>query len=216
MSLLPGKVRITGGGDGIGHGVAVRFLNAGFAVIITGRRQANLDAVAAETPGLIAYRSDVGSPGNREALAERLADQHADLTCVINNAGIQRRVSLAEDQAPWTERQQEIDILLAGPIHLNSPLIPLLLAHGRPSAIVNVTSGGAYVTQPFAPTYSACKAALHNYTVNLRFRQPARNVADMLEYRTAWSARRFPAAGAIDVLSRTIKDMIIMRPNTQR
>ncbi|NVN03939.1 MULTISPECIES: SDR family NAD(P)-dependent oxidoreductase [Asaia] len=33
---------------------------------------------------------------------------------------------------------------------------------------MNVTSGGAYIPQPFAPVYSACKAALHSYTVTLR------------------------------------------------
>jgi uncharacterized oxidoreductase len=91
------------------------------------------------------------------------------LDLVINNAGIQRRVSLAEDRADWAERQAEIDILLAGPVHLNHLLIPTLLAHAQPARIVNVTSGGALIPQPFAPLYSASKAALHSYTVNLRY-----------------------------------------------
>jgi uncharacterized oxidoreductase len=43
-----------------------------------------------------------------------------------------------------------------------------MLGHGMPGLIVNVTSGGAYVPQVFAPVYSACKAALHSYTVTLR------------------------------------------------
>src|SRR6202012_4002762 len=91
-----------------------------------------------------------------------------DITILINNAGIQRRIGLAADTASWTERQAEIDILLSAPIHLNHLLIPILLSHGQPSLIVNVTSGGAFIPQVFAPVYSACKAALHSYTMPLR------------------------------------------------
>jgi uncharacterized oxidoreductase len=111
----------------------------------------------------------MGKPEDREALAQHVAQTMTPLHWVINNAGIQRRISLAEDKAPWSERQQEIDILLSGPIHLNHLLIPLLLQHKTPSRIVNVTSGGAYIPQPFAPIYSACKAALHSYTMTLRY-----------------------------------------------
>jgi uncharacterized oxidoreductase len=91
-----------------------------------------------------------------------------ELDVVVSNAGIQRRVGIAVDDAPWAEAQNEIDTLLAGPVHLARLLVPLLLRHGRPSVYVNVTSGGAFVPQPFAPLYSAAKAALHSYTVNLR------------------------------------------------
>jgi len=68
----------------------------------------------------------------------------------------------------WRMRQAEIDTLLAAPIHLTHLLIPLMLKHGRPGSIINVTSGGAFVPQVFAPIYSACKAALHSYTMTLR------------------------------------------------
>jgi len=82
--------------------------------------------------------------------------------------GIQRRVSLASDTAAWPERQVEIDTLLSGPVHLNHLLLPLMLKHNRSSLLVNVRSGGAFIPQVFAPVYSACKAALHSYTVTLR------------------------------------------------
>jgi uncharacterized oxidoreductase len=58
--------------------------------------------------------------------------------------------------------------LLSGPVHLNHLLVPLMLRHAQASVIVNVTSGGAFVPQVFAPVYSACKAAVHSYTVTLR------------------------------------------------
>jgi uncharacterized oxidoreductase len=162
------NVLVTGGSQGIGLGLAARYLRAGHQVLITGRSAARLHRAAAANPGLLTYPNDIGRPEERERLADHLRATMPDLDTVINSAGIQRRVPLAADHASWAERQAEIDILLAGPVHLNHLLIPTMLHHGRRSMIVNVTSGGAFVPQPFAPLYSACKAALHSYTVNLR------------------------------------------------
>jgi uncharacterized oxidoreductase len=163
------SVLITGGGKGIGLGLAARFLARGDRVLVTGRSTDTLRRAAERLPGLEVVVSDISNMADRERLAEHVRQRMPAVDVVVNNAGIQRRVSLASDSADWTDRQIEIDTLLAGPIHLNHLLIPIVLAHGRPSVIVNVTSGGALIPQPFAPVYSACKAALHSYTVNLRF-----------------------------------------------
>ncbi|WP_436519718.1 SDR family oxidoreductase [Actinoplanes sp. HUAS TT8] len=161
-------VLITGAGQGIGLGLATRFLASGHRVLITGRSAEKLERATAAHPGLLTFRNDIGRPEERERLAEHVRATMPDLQVLVNNAGIQRRIGLATDDAAWAERQAEIDILLAGPVHLNHLLIPTMLGHGRPCSIVNVTSGGAFVPQPFAPLYSACKAALHSYTINLR------------------------------------------------
>lgn len=163
------NVLVTGGSEGIGLGLATRFLTAGSTVLITGRSLDKLERAARVHPGLAILPNDIARPDEREKRAAHVRAWLPDLDMVINNAGIQRRIALAADDAPWPQRQAELDILLAGPIHLNHLLIPTMLAHGRPSAIVNVTSGGAFAPQPFGPVYSACKAALHSYTVNLRY-----------------------------------------------
>ncbi|WP_218823026.1 SDR family NAD(P)-dependent oxidoreductase [Microbacterium sp. Yaish 1] len=162
-------VLITGGGDGIGFGLARRYVERGDRVIVTGRREERLEAAAASVPGLETYANDIGSPEAREALAALIGSTMPDLDTIINNAGVQRRVPLASDDEPWSAARAEIEILLDGPIHLNRLLIPQLLDSGRDSLIVDVTSGGAYLPQTFAPVYSASKAALHSYTVNLRW-----------------------------------------------
>jgi uncharacterized oxidoreductase len=162
------NVLITGGSDGIGRGLAARFAAAGARVLVTGRAKGKLERVAAEL-AVDTWVSDVGSPAERERLARHVQDTMPEINILINNAGIQRRVSLAADTSAWSERQAEIDILLCGPVHLNHLLVPVILAHKGPAIIANVTSGGAYIPQPFAPLYSACKAALHSYTMNLRF-----------------------------------------------
>jgi uncharacterized oxidoreductase len=163
------NVLITGGSEGIGLGLAARFLDVGSAVLITGRAPGKLERAASRHPGLKTFVNDIGVAEERERLAAHVREAMPGLTVVINNAGIQHRVSLADDNASWAERQAEIDILLSAPVHLNHWLIPLMLAHGKPCLVANVTSGGAYIPQPFAPVYSACKAAMHSYTVNLRF-----------------------------------------------
>ena len=161
-------VLITGGAEGIGFGLAARFHARGDHVFITGRNADRLDRAARALPAIETLVNDLAQPAERERLAAHVVAALPGLDLVVNNAGIQRRVSLAADHAGWPERQEEIDVLLAAPVHLNHLLVPVLAAHGRPSRIVNVTSGGAFVPQPFAPVYSACKAALHSYTMNLR------------------------------------------------
>ncbi|HTW68072.1 MAG TPA: SDR family NAD(P)-dependent oxidoreductase [Bryobacteraceae bacterium] len=162
------NVLITGGTSGIGRGLAERYLAEGNAVMITGRDPQRLRDTATALPGLMTSVCDIGKPGDREKLARDVETSMPELHVAINNAGIQRRISLAADTAPWSERQAEIDILLSGPIHLNYLLIPIMLRHGQTARIVNVTSGGAIIPQVFAPVYSACKAALHSYTLTLR------------------------------------------------
>jgi uncharacterized oxidoreductase len=135
---------------------------------VTGRNLEKLTKAARELPGLITFVNDMSEPEEREALAKHVQSSMPGLNVLINNAGIQRRISLASDTSSWPERQVEIDTLLSGPVHLNHLLIPLMLKNNVPSLLVNVTSGGAFVPQVFAPVYSACKAALHSYTVTLR------------------------------------------------
>lgn len=163
------QVVITGGCEGIiGRGLAELFLKAGCRVLVTGRSLRKLELAALEVPGLEIYQNDISKPEEREALATYIRNIMPEMTYLINNAGIQRRVSLTEDNASWSERQAEIDTLLSAPIHLNHLLIPILLDSGKSSTLINVTSGGAYIPQVFAPIYSSCKAALHHYTLILR------------------------------------------------
>jgi uncharacterized oxidoreductase len=168
LDLKKSNVLITGGSEGIGRGLAERFLKAGSTVLVTGRNPEKLKRAASELPGLRTLVNDISKPEGRVELAEYIAETFPKLNVLFNNAGIQRRIALAADTAPWQERQVEIDTLLSGPVHLNSLLIPHMLRNDLPSRIVNVTSGGAFIPQVFAPIYGACKAALHSYTVTLR------------------------------------------------
>jgi uncharacterized oxidoreductase len=84
----------------------------------------------------------------------------------VNNAGIQRRIRL-EDQEPWETAREELAINLDAPIHLTRLLLPHLLSKPD-AAIINITSGLAFAPLARTPLYSATKAALHSFTLSLR------------------------------------------------
>lgn len=166
MQLDANTVLITGGASGIGLAMAKRFLKAGSEVIVCGRDENKLHRAVAENPGLAAYACDVGKQADREVLVRRVTGEHPKLNVVINNAGIQRRVQLAEPE-PWAETEAEIAINLHAPVQLCRLFIPHLLCRERP-VLVNVTSGLAFLPATFAPIYAATKAAMHSFTVSLR------------------------------------------------
>ena len=168
-------VLITGGTSGIGQSLAQQYLSLGSTVYVTSRRSSFETKASSKIHTLT---SDAASPTAREALA-KYAHQHLpDLDAVVLNAGIQLRIPVAEasDHA-WAEHQIEIDTLLAGPIHLSSLLIPILLAHGRPSQIIVVTSGLGILPAPPTPVYSACKAGLRSYVHTLRHALRGTNIS---------------------------------------
>ena len=167
MKMTNNTVLITGGTSGIGLALAERFLSLGNEVIICGRNEANLRAVKAKHPQVHIRVSDTGKESDRIALWAWATATFPQLNVLINNAGIQRKVDLSQSE-PWSDTDQEIAINLGGPIHLSRIAIPHLLKQERP-AIMNVSSGLAFVPLTAAPVYSATKAAIHSFTLSLRY-----------------------------------------------
>ena len=166
MQIDANTVLITGGGSGIGLAIAKRFLMAGSQVIVCGRDEAKLRRVQVQNPGLVTYTCNVAKQAEREELVRWATREHPTLNVLVNNAGIQRRIRLADGE-PWAETEVEIVTNLHAPMHLCRALIPHLLARERP-AIVNVTSGLAFIPASMVPIYAATKAALHSFTMSLR------------------------------------------------
>ncbi|SOD99570.1 SDR family oxidoreductase [Spirosoma fluviale] len=167
MDISTNTVLITGGASGIGWALAERFLQAGSQVIVCGRRADKLQEAQQKYPQLHVRQCDVGQASERVALLDWVRSDFPQVNVLINNAGIQRRMQLANSQEDWTETQSEIAINLEAPIHLSTLFIPHLREQPK-AAIVNVTSGLAFVPGAFAPVYSATKAALHSFTMSLR------------------------------------------------
>lgn len=167
MNLSHNIVLLTGGASGIGLALAVRLLQAGSEVIICGRRADKLAEARQQHPGLHTRVCDVAVAAERAELVRWATTEFPGLNVLVNNAGIQNRIQLAEDEEDWEARRQEIIINLEAPIHLAMLLTPHLRQQARP-AIINVTSGLSFAPAAFVPIYSATKAALHSFTLSLR------------------------------------------------
>jgi uncharacterized oxidoreductase len=159
-------ILITGGGSGIGEALAHRLHDAGNQVIIAGRRLEALEKAAEGRESISVIQLDVEDPGAIEDFAVRVVGEHPTLNVLINNAGIMRTEKLVS-RRDLTDAEETITTNLLGPIRLTNALLDHLSAQADP-AIINVTSGLAFVPLTSAPTYSATKAAMHAYTVTLR------------------------------------------------
>jgi uncharacterized oxidoreductase len=159
-------ILITGGGSGIGEALAHRFHDAGNVVVIAGRRQDALDAAAAGRPNIHTVTLDVESAEGVADFAARVLASFPALNVLINNAGIMRFEAL-DHARDLSDAEATITTNLLGPIRLTNALIDHLVAQPD-AAIVNVTSGLAFVPLVDTPTYNATKAAIHSYTVAMR------------------------------------------------
>ena len=166
MEISGHTVLVTGGASGIGLALAERLLAAGNNVIICGRREDKLREAAAKHAGLRTRACDLAEPAQRVELVAWAADRFPDLDVLVNNAGIQQRLQLAQSPA-WAAIHQELAINLEAHVHLATLCIPHFRGKRR-SAIVNVTSGLAFVPLAAVPVYCATKAAMHSFTLSLR------------------------------------------------
>jgi uncharacterized oxidoreductase len=166
MRWTGNTVLVTGGGSGIGRGLAIALHRLDNRVLIAGRRVEALRAVADEHPGIECVALDISSSASIRAVTDRVRRDYPSLNVVVNNAGAMATEDLAARDHAMSESLVATN--LTGPMALTSMLLPTLRKHHR-GAIVNVTSALAFVPLSSAPTYSATKAALHSYTESLRF-----------------------------------------------
>ncbi len=166
MKTTGNTILITGGGSGIGLALAQRWHDAGNVVIVTGRNSAKLDAAIEGRANMHAMPLDVTDADPIAAFAADVVQRFPDLNVLVNNAGVMMYEAL-DGERDLSDAEATVVTNLLGPIRLTDALIDHLVARSD-GAIVNVTSGLAFVPLPKAPTYSATKAALHSYTQALR------------------------------------------------
>jgi uncharacterized oxidoreductase len=166
MERSANTILVTGGGSGIGRGMARWWAGQGNTVIVAGRNAARLAETAQGHANIHPLTMDVADSADISRFAAEVTERFSALNVLVNNAGIM----IFEDvTAPrdLSDAEAMITTNLLGPIRLTDALLSHLSAQDN-AAVINVTSGLAFVPLPATATYSATKAALHSYTQSLR------------------------------------------------
>ncbi|WP_033341559.1 SDR family NAD(P)-dependent oxidoreductase [Catenuloplanes japonicus] len=159
MKVLEGKVAVvTGANTGIGLAIARAYHAEGARVFVAGRRQAQLDEVAAELgPQVTGVRCDVGRLEDLDALYATVAERAGRIDVLVANAGIGIAAPLGE----ITEEQFDAMFTtnVKGSLFTVQKALPLL----NPGASIILTGSSAGTRpEPYLPVYGATKAAIRN------------------------------------------------------
>ncbi len=169
MNIDGNTVLITGGATGIGLAMAEKFVEAGSEVIICGRRKRRLQSAKRKLPAIHIRPCDVSLESERQDLLHWAVIHFPQLNMLVNNAGIQRQIDFISPTVakPIPAKDDEVSVNLVAPMRLCVLFIPKLMKREK-AAIMNVSSGLAFVPIATMPIYCATKAAIHSFTISLR------------------------------------------------
>jgi len=183
MKLTGNTILITSGGSGIGRGLAEALHKRGNQIIIAGRRKANLTDLANANPGMKWVELNIEDPASITAIGKKLIADHPKLNVLINNAGIMQ-VDDVSGQVDDKLIASTITTNLMGPIRLTGALIEHLKKQNH-AAVINTSSVLGFVPLAIAAVYSSTKAALHSYTLSLRYKLKGTSVK-VIELPPPW------------------------------
>lgn len=168
MKLSGNTILITGATSGIGLEMSRRFHALGNHIIAVGRNRDILGALEGEMDDLTGIPCDLSNTDDLISLIETVHERFPELNVLINNAGLQFQMEFPNGAAHPTEIDQEIDVNLRAMVHLTNGFLPLLEKNSN-SAVVNVSSGLGFAPKKSAPVYCATKAAVHSFSMSLRY-----------------------------------------------
>ena len=169
--LLTDKVAIvTGGGDGIGKGIALTFARFGADVVIADKIAKRGDAVAEEVCSLgrkgVAITTDIRDYDQVTALVERTVSDLGGVDILVNNAGGTRYAQFMELGGPLAWKKH-IDLNFNGLFGPTELAVQAMIAGGRKGSIINISSIEGLRAAPNFSVYAACKAGMINFTRTL-------------------------------------------------
>ena len=174
MKITGNTVFIPGGTSGIGLGLALRLQAAGNTVVVAGRREALLDRIVREHPGIESVVLDITDPKAVVEVSAEVQRRWPETNVVVAMAGIMQTEDVTTGDFLATA-EATVTTNLLGPIRLFAAWTSFLQT--QPDAtIVTVSSGLASVPLPITPTYNATKAAIHSFSEGIRVQLTATSV----------------------------------------
>ncbi|SDT25382.1 SDR family NAD(P)-dependent oxidoreductase [Microterricola viridarii] len=155
-------VLITGGGGGIGRGIARAFLAQGDRVVLA---DVNADAVAAAASeiGAAAVALDITDPAAVAAAVSEVAAEHGPIDVLVNNAGI-LSVHGAITELSAEAYASIVNVNIVGTFNVTQAIANQMIATGTRGAIVNISSIGGKQPTPGMGAYESSKAAVDSLT----------------------------------------------------
>ncbi len=167
-----GKVAlVTGAGSGIGRAVSVALEDAGYAVVLAGRRAAELEKTAAmargDGGGMLAAPADVTDPDAVKSLFARVQDAFGRLDLLFNNAGIGAPGVPMEDLT-FAQWMAVVNVNLTGAFLCAQQAMRMMKAQTpRGGRIINNGSISAHTPRPNSAPYTATKHAITGLTKSI-------------------------------------------------
>lgn len=164
-------VLVTGATAGFGEATARRFLAHGHKVIAVGRRAERLDALKASLPTeqqqkLLTLVVDVCDSAKVDALASALPPEFANVSVLVNNAGLALGLEPAH-KAFLSDWDQMIDTNIKGLAHMSRAFLPGMVERKR-GHVINLGSVAADYPYPGGNVYGGTKAFVKQFSLNLR------------------------------------------------
>lgn len=183
MKLTGNTIFITGGGSGIGRGLAEALHQRGNKVIISGRRESHLKETVEANPGMDYVVLDVNDPKSIKDTADKLIAKYPALNVLINNAGIML-IDESEGNVDDELLVSTVSTNLIAPVRITSAFIDHLKKQPE-ATVAYVSSVLAFVPLAITAVYSATKAALHSYSMSQRYKLRGTSV-EVLEIAPPW------------------------------
>lgn len=174
MKLTGNTILITGGTSGIGLALAKHLNILNNKIIICGRREDRLTEIKRQNEGIVTKVCDVTDAQHRVDLTEWVFQNYPDVNILINNAGVQLHADLTKS-GNLADVRKETETNFVAPVHFIQ-LFAGYLSKKENAAIVNISSGLAFVPLAVAAIYSATKAAIHSLTLSLRHQLKDTNI----------------------------------------
>ncbi|WP_019340276.1 SDR family oxidoreductase [Stutzerimonas stutzeri] len=163
-------VFITGATSGFGRATARRFAEAGWALVLTGRRLERLEALkeelSAKVPVHIAALDVRDAEAVKQVVAE-LPEGFREVKSLVNNAGLALAPEPAQkvDLSDW---HTMIDTNVTGLVNVTHALLPRLIETGKGASIISIGSVAGTWPYPGGHVYGATKAFVEQFSYNLR------------------------------------------------
>lgn len=157
---------ITGTGRGMGTNIAKAALNAGHAVVATGRNTDAVKAALGDADDLLVVKLDITSQGDAENAVKAAIERFGKIDVLVNNAAGAQMGFFEEITSEQMRRQIETNLI--GPMNVTRAILPEM-RKARSGHIITITSLAGLIGQEFVSAYAASKFGLEGWMESLRF-----------------------------------------------